>query len=270
MIKKKLILCILIFYLIPVYSQEPSNLILGFELGSDFVTGKLNRNWNVRQEVGNNKYVYGSHQNAFTQMTMGFIGIKPEITFLNNRIGLSSGLRYTRMNSLLDRNSYLQGSFFYLRNVGNSVNTEYFKVKEIYEDNDYLGVPLEITGVPFQNEYFDIYVRVGAELNFMFSTNINIQFYNEEMNPYKQDLIHQAGISPNSIYSTFYSGIGIRFGKKNKVKYNMELVLPSYILTSTNSSLMDPRFYTGFKFIVQFPLCKKSDLKTDNSGSIKL
>jgi len=201
---------------------------------------------------------------------MGFIGIKPEISFLNNKIGISSGLRYTRMNSLLDKNSNNQGSFFYLRNDANSVNTEYFKIKEIYEDNDYLGIPLDITGVPFQNDYFDIYLRVGAELNFRFNSTINIQFYDVGMNPYKQELINHAGITTKSIYSTVYYGIGLRFGKKNKIKYNVELVLPSYILTSTNSSLMVPEFYTGFKFIVQFPICKKNNSMTEKSEGINI
>jgi len=268
--KKKLFILILIFYLIPVYSQDKSNFLLGFEFGSDLVIGNLNPKWNIRQEVGNYENSYDTPQDVCTQMTMGFIGIKPEITFLNNRVGLSSGLRYTRMNSLVDRNSYMKGSFFYLRSNGFSTITDYFKVKEIYEDNDYLGIPLEITGVPFENEYLDVYLKVGAELNFRFNTNIKIRFFNQEMNPYQQELIHQTGITSKSIFSSFYSGMGIRFGKKNKVKYNLEFVLPSYILSSTNSSLVVPEFYTGFKFIVQFPMCKKIGIKKENFKNDKL
>jgi len=258
--KNLVFLLIVALISISAYSQKSSNFIVGFEVGSNFVFGELNPAWNVRQDVGSYDYEYGSmYSGTATEMTMSYIGIKPELSFFKNKLGISSGLRYTRMNNALSNKS----SFFYLRDNVSSSNTDYFKVKKINEDNDYLGIPLEVTYVPFQNDYLDIYFRAGAELNFRFNTQLDIRFLNSDMNPYQQEIIRHTGITTNTVYSSFYTGVGIRFGNRNDVKYNLELILPSYILSDNNSSVIIPKYYTGFKFSVQIPVHKTGMVKTE-------
>jgi hypothetical protein len=199
-------------------------------------------------------------------MTMKFIGIKPEFAFLNNLFAITSGLRYTRMNSVLNMNSSSSGSYFFLRDNASVIGTELYKVKKINEDNDYLGVPLELMFLPFPYEYFAFYLKAGVELNFKFNTNRSIEFLNADMKPNQQKLFNQAGVTPSPFYSTLYSAVGVRYGKGNGLKYNFEVLFPSQILTTNNSSLFVPRFYSGVKLSVQFPLKKASTAKPVNSN----
>ena len=261
--KNLFLILVLSFAFSPARSQELKNFTLGFELGSEFVTGQLNKNWNVRKNVGSYYYDY-DYGNAFgTDMTISSVGIKPEFSFFKNRIGISSGLLYTQISSSLGKYSSDINPFFYLLNNGGTTNTEYFKVKNIQDDNDYLGIPLEVTLLPFQLEYIGFYLKAGVELNFRFHNKTDIQFYNASMEPYEQDIIRNTGITTNSIYSSFYSSVGMRFGKEDKIKYNLEILFPSTFLTTNNSALIVPDFYTGFKLSVLFPMKKSKIFKAE-------
>jgi len=238
------------------WSQEPVKLTVGFEVGSGFVTGDLNPNWNVRQDVGNYNYGYGYSNSLSSEMTMAVIGIRPEISFFKGMFAVSSGLRYTRMNSTMSKGSNSKSSYFFLKDNVNTANTEYYKVKEIWEDNDYLGIPLEVTFLPFQYDQVGFYFKAGVEMNFRINSKRDIAFLNPDMEIYQQEFFDHVGITPNVLYSTFYTSVGMRMGKKNKTKYNFELLLPSTFLTKNNSSLVVPQMYSGFKFSVQLLVSK--------------
>jgi len=259
--KREIFVLVLSLTFCSAYSLEPARFFLAFETGLNFVSGNLNSNWKVRQDVGNYDYGYGHSNSISSEMTISSVGIKPGMSFFQNKVGVYTGLRYTQMNSTLSKNSSVDGAFFYLSDKSSTVNTEYYKVRHITEDNDYLGIPLEIIVLPFKNDYLDLYLKVGGELNFKFHTSREIEFANIAMKPYQQMLLDNAKVTPNSIYSSVYSAVGVRMGKKNRVKYDLELVLPSYILTKNNSSLVIPEFYSGIKFAVQIPI-KKSAIKT--------
>ena len=260
--KKGIILCWALYMgFCSVWSQEPVKFTVGFEVGSGFVTGDVNSSWNLRQDVGNYNYGYGNDNSLSTEMTMAVIGIKPEISFLKGLFAVSSGLRYTRMNSTISKGSSSGSSYFFLKDPGAKANTEYYKVKELWEDNDYLGIPLEVTFLPFQYEQMGFYFKAGVEMNFRFNNHRDIVFLNPGMETYQQDIFDHVGIKPNVLYSTFYSSVGIRLGKKNKTNYNFELLLPSTFLTKNNSSLVVPQMYSGFKLSVQLMVSKTGIIK---------
>ncbi len=266
--KNAILLVVFCLTVLTLHSQEKRGFSLGFEVGSEYVTGDLNPNWNVRQDVGYNGYDYGSTNgtgsSVNSEMSMGFIAIKPEFSFLNNMFSIASGLRYTRMNSVIDHSSSNESGYFFLRDNGTSSISEYYKAKKINEDIDYLGIPLEVTFLPLKYEYFDFYLRVGAEINARFNTSRNIQFVNPDMKSYEAGIVRNVGITSNPFYSSVYSSIGIRFGKGKATKYNFEVLLPSNFLTKNNSSIIIPRYYSGVKLSIQFPLKNTTGAKSDN------
>lgn len=245
-----------------VYSQEKTKLSLGFEVGSSFVTGDLNSNWNVRQDIGNSQYGSGTTNNIRTDMIINSLGIKPGISFFQNMLRIRSGLQFTVIHSILGNNSGVSSGYFYLSDNSTTTSTNYYKVKNIIENNHYLGVPLDVTILPFRNDVYNLYLKVGTELNFRFLTNRHIHFHDPAMKTYEQVLLDEVHDTPNALYSSVYSAVGIQFGRKNQVKYDLELILPSYILTKNNSSMIDPQFYTGFKFDVQIPVKRAKSKKT--------
>jgi len=249
----------LIFFLsikaIPVQSQDSNNFAINFEVGSGIVMGELNKNWNVRQDVGSNYYYSDYNSNSlYTDMTIAYFGIKPEFTFAYNKIGVITGLRFTRINSNMAKYSASEGDYFYLLNKVDGNNTEYFRINNISQDNDYLGFPFEIRYIFYQSRTFGLYFKAGTEINFKLNSKTDIQFLNEPMETYQNEILENVGVTPNPIYSSVYSSIGIKIGKRNRVNYNFEIFLPSYIRTPDNSSIVVPNSYSGFQFSVQVPV----------------
>jgi hypothetical protein len=255
--RNQVLIFILFFPVLFVCSQESKKLSLGFEFGSDFVKGDMNDKWNVRQEVGTNYYDYlfdNTENTLNTNMSIRYFGIKPEFLLAKDRFSIGSGLRFSRINSSLTKNSSTDNAYFILLYNQTGLTSEYAKIKKINQDNDYLGVPFEITYYPLKYELISIYARIGTELNFKLKSNTDIQFLNQNMETYQQIILNKVGVTSNSIYSTFYSSIGFQYGKVNEVKYNFDILLPSRILTKNNSSLINSTEFSGFQLSVQVPI----------------
>lgn len=275
--RKKYLILIPFFSLLTVFvhSQDANVITIGFEGGTGFVTGKLNDKWNVRQDIasGYSNYGYGSNygysdyssnsgsNSISSEMDMYYFGIKPGIYFPNYNINISAGLRFSRINSYLNKNSSSNDSYFFLKYNESGTNTEYFKVKGINENVDYLGIPLEITLTPFHFDVVNLYAKVGAEVNLKLNSQTDIDFLNNNMKTYQQGILDKVGVKVNSIYSSVYAALGIRFGRATGIKYNFEVTLPARILSSNNSSLVVPEYYSGIQFSVQIPINKAKESK---------
>ena len=266
--KKKYLILISFLSLLTVfvYSQDASVITIGFEGGSGFITGKQNDKWNIRQDVATSYYDYGynyhsGNNSVSSEMNLYYFGIKPAIYFPKYNINISAGLRFTQSNCYLNKSSNSDESYFFLRYNESGTNTEYFKVKGINENINYLGIPLEITLTPFHFDVVNLYAKVGAEINLKLNSQTDINFSNENMKIYKQDVLSRVGTSTNLIYSSGYAAVGIRFGRVTGVKYNFEVTLPARILSSNNSSLVVPEYYSGFQFSVQIPINKAKESK---------
>jgi len=258
--KQKNSILILFLFLITIsaWSQEFKKLSLGFEVGSGIVVGEMTDNWFVRQDIGSDLYDYNYSSSSLSKdMSISYLGIKTEYSLAKNKIGILSGIRLTRINSYLDKYTSSGTGYFFLRNSEEGTNTEFFKVKKINEDIDYLGIPIELRYSPFQYKYFCFYFKVGTQINFKLHSKTDIQFLNENMEAYQNKIINSIDFTPNSIFASVYSSVGVKIGKENNVNYNFELVLPSKLLTSNNSSVVVPASYTGFQFSVLFPLKQK-------------
>lgn len=257
--KKTGLIILVLLVTLSVQSQETSNFTVGVECSSSSVFGSLNKKWSIRQDVGSysNSYEGYSSGSINTTMDISYIGVKPEFLFLNNKLGIASGLRFTNINSYVE-NGYGTGNYFYLRYKSDAMGTEYTRVNNITEDNNYLGIPLELRFIPFQYTSWGFYAKVGVDLNLKVSSKTSIDFTSESMKAYEQEVMSSVDTKTSTVYSSFYSSIGVKYGKKNHVTCNLDIFLPSYILTSNNSSLVVPEMYNGFQFTVQFPINRKN------------
>jgi len=238
------------------YSQETPHFSWGVECGTSTVNGNLNEKWAVRQDVSsyNGDYGYGNSGSLNTSMSLYSIGFKPEYSFSNDRLSVFSGLRFTRINSYMDKGSSGSGDFFYLRYKTTSTSSEYCRVTNIEENNDYVGIPLELRYTPFRIDNFDFFVKAGTEVGFKLASKTDIAFTTESMNAYKDEILNSVGVKVNSLYSTFYGSIGVKYSPNNRINYNLDIYLPSTFLTTNNSTLIIPQNFSGFQFSVQIPI----------------
>ena len=243
------------------YAEKPKNLSVRIEFGANEVNTSLNESWNIRQDVGSYNYESGNSSNSVsTDMNVTHFGIKPEMLFLDDKIALSTGLRFSHIASDLSMvyNNNSAKNFFYLRYNDSGLNTEFARVSAINQSNIYIGIPLDVKLIPFSIYKLDFYFKTGIELNFKVGSKTKIDFVNNEMSEY-QDLIMQGvGVKVNGIYSTWSSALGVSFGNKDKLRYNLEFLLPSFFLTQNNSSLVNSDMFTGFQFSIQLPITNSS------------
>ncbi|MDR3137292.1 MAG: hypothetical protein LBT73_00155, partial [Tannerellaceae bacterium] len=92
--------------------------------------------------------IYGLHYNTGRNdghtLRCSYIGLKPEVFFMDGQLGVAAGLRWYRTDSELRDDRTL------LWRVEEDLRTDYFRVESIERDFHLLGVPLEVRFFPEQ------------------------------------------------------------------------------------------------------------------------
>jgi hypothetical protein len=261
---KKFILLILLFSCVFTISAQEENkkkqlrnnaFLICPEVFFGGMFNDLNEKWEIRQDIESqwNDYHNNYGSSVYSNTFYNYAGIRTEYRFLNSRMGLISGLRFTTFSNKMEKDS-----FFHLRYICNNTGTEFARVKKIREINNYIGIPLELRLIPFQSKYVALSVKIGAEFNYRVNEDLSIDFVNDNMQSMEEEIINNIGVETKDFYSTLYCSLGIRLITENRVSLNMEIVLPSYIITSNNFSTIIPKTYNGFLISCQIPLIKNS------------
>ena len=254
-----LLIYFLCFYMAFSLAQVPRLKYLGVETGMNFIESEMsNMDDYIRGDVPS--YSLGYSSSSLTTLTSrSFAGIKYEIFSLNDQISLSGGLRYSRINSSVGKKRYWGSStnYFYWLYLQDGVNTEYLKVKEIDQKSDYIGIPVEIRFFPARRpRIFRFYFKLGAEINCLIQSQKDIVFYDEAMNPYKNELTAKVA-NPKPFYAAAYVGGGFRFGKELKPSVSIEASMPYLLITQNSAGLVNPIYGGGFQINVQIPIKSK-------------
>jgi hypothetical protein len=255
-LKKVFIFTAMVFCSVLSFSENPAKLSILVEFGGNGVSPSLNESWNIRQDVGAYSSNYSSSSNYVMAMSVMNFAVKPEIYFFKNKVALSSGLRFSNVMSDLSvaGSSSNYSNFFYLRYSTTGLNTEYVRINSISESTNYLGIPIDVKVVPFSLWKLDFYLKTGIELGYKLTSKTKIDFVNESMAPYSQSIIDNVGLKTNNLYSTWSTSWGVTFGNANKLRYNLEFLLPSFFITKNNSTIVNGNMFTGFKCSIQFPI----------------
>ncbi|MFC1734301.1 hypothetical protein ACFL6I_28695, partial [candidate division KSB1 bacterium] len=184
-----------------------------------------------------------------------YAGIKIERRAKNNKLGLLTGLRYTRVNSSFGKSyTWLDNDgYFYLLYKQEGTTTEYLKIKEVNQYSDYLGIPLEIRHFPFNPRFFRFFLKAAAEFNYRLSTTNDVVFNNDKMESFQAGVAEKFG-EPDNFFSMLYFALGLKLGNDNKTNVSLEAVFPSFYLSDNTSSLVIPQYGGGFQINIQIPL----------------
>ncbi len=188
-------------------------------------------------------------------MVLKYIGIKFEYRIIKNSIGLSGGLRYTRMNTSIGRTSYLTNSpdFFYVSFNHDGLNTEFAKVRELSQKVNYLGVPLELTYYPVNPKVIAFYYRAGVSFNVKLSSESDVLFFNDLMKTYRNEVIRVVE-KACPYYTTFNLGLGLKVGKSEKPGFFIEAYAPIGVIYPDNSYFVKPLAGGGFRIMARVPI----------------
>ncbi len=211
----------------------------------------------IRKEFSQT-YYFNNSDDAPSSYYAVYAGFKYERLIKQDRIGLMTGLRVTKSHSDRKGNdSWLNSNdFFYVVYRSENTLTEYLKVKEISQDTYYMGLPLEARYLLFSPRFFRLYFKLGVQLNFRVSSSNDFVFVDRDMEIYQKELSDRIG-EPNVFSSSFYGGVGMRFGEDSNPAVSIELTLPAF--TDNNSStLSSPTVGVGAQINIQIPYSNNS------------
>ena len=263
------ILCIICF-VFPVRAQDDANskktrnFKIGIEFGADLLSGEAVKLDRVRENRSyyhtyNDYDYYCGLVGGNRDMGIVYVGVKPEIFFHNNRLGISSGLRFSEYtSSLISDRDY----FLWLLNEDEK-NTEYIRIKEIKQRSRYIGIPLEFRIFPNRRELpFQHYFKIGTVFNYRFHSENKIEFQNRQMNQYEELVGNQINDSVNRFSASLFGALGFKIGGFDvgggkKCPYiNIEFHFPKVMLNSKSSSFIATDVGGGIQFSTQIPLGK--------------
>lgn len=260
------ILLIIIYQaiLLPANSQDEKKKFIYVDAGIDFIACEAPAKDYIRDDVNPYYYYYyydyyddNSADQINAMFYKNYFSIKGEYKVLNNVLGLTSGIRYTHLQSSIGKQMYWRSSseFFYVLYKEDGSTSEYARVKEIVQNSHYLGIPLElkIYPNPGRDWWVNVYYKIGADFNFHINTKEKISFFNEEMKAF-QDEVSEVIEEPYSMIGSAFMAVGLKLGKNRFPGVNIEACVPTFVFTSGASGLVKPIGGGGFQFNIRLPL----------------
>ncbi len=250
-----LLLLILIFSFVHTGAQQQSQsrFRIGIEYGSYKMAGEINDQWEFRQVK--TRYVTQEDQTGSEHVKgegeVYYAGLKSELSVWENRLTLTSGFRYSRVNERISPSWDAPLYLFHPSDQG----IELFRVRGMNESLGYVGVPLEADFLLWGRlSNWQGYVKAGIQAGMKIHGKTTIDFASKEMEKYGDEIITAAGKAPSNFLLNTYGGLGLRLILNNGIRLSIEALFPQHFLTKDNFSLLASESYGGAQLSVSLPV----------------
>ena len=247
----------LIPMLMQAQEKTTNNGRIGFEFGSNVFVGETIFPEQIRAYNYNGFFGFLHSVSDVTQgLENTYGGIKYESFFYKNRIGLTAGLRFSKSSSKITADERGKMYFFWLFRQ-DETTTDYLKIQEIKQKNNYLGIPLEFRYIlkGDRDLFFNQYFKLGAAVNYCLSTSNSVSFWDTAMNRYAGAVEKQIK-KPNAINAWIYPAYGFKLGKMKNVWFNMEFHFPGFLIGKNAHPFFRSDVGIGAELSVQIPVNK--------------
>ncbi|PLW98849.1 MAG: hypothetical protein C0593_04525 [Marinilabiliales bacterium] len=203
-------------------------------------------------------YGYSYRYSALSLMSLSYYAsINAEYRMLDNHLWVSGGISYSTMNASIAKYSGSDShpDYFYVLLNQQDNESYYYRISELRFLSHYIGIPLDFNFAPITSKYFQLYGKIGMDLNFRVNTNKRATFYNEEMNSYEPEVLALFE-DPQNFYALAGFGGGLQIGQKNKPNIRFEMDLLSFVLTPDALSLVEQNVAFGGNISFLIPLNK--------------
>ena len=205
--------------------QQSSRFRIGVEYGIFELEGKIDDRWEFRQTKKNHPThdSFSGNENVTGRGDARYTGLKSELSIWDNRVTLSSGLRYTLIKERISPSMNSQLYLFHPSTQG----VELFRVHGMSESLGYVGIPLEADILLWGRlSNWQTYVKGGVQAGVKVYENTGLDFISKEMEKYKNDILSTAGKAPSDFFSYAYGSIGLRLILKHGTRLAIEGVFP--------------------------------------------
>jgi hypothetical protein len=217
------------------------------------MAGEINDQWEFRQVK--TRYVTQEDQTGSEHVKgegeVYYAGLKSELSVWENRLTLTSGFRYSRVNERISPSWDAPLYLFHPSDQG----IELFRVRGMNESLGYVGVPLEADFLLWGRlSNWQGYVKAGIQAGMKIHGKTTIDFASKEMEKYGDEIITAAGKAPSNFLLNTYGGLGLRLILNNGIRLSIEALFPQHFLTKDNFSLLASESYGGAQLSVSLPV----------------
>ncbi len=217
------------------------------------MAGEINDQWEFRQVK--TRYVTQEDQTGSEHVKgegeVYYAGLKSELSVWENRLTLTSGIRYSRVNERISPSWDAPLYLFHPSDQG----IELFRVRGMNESLGYVGVPLEADFLLWGRlSNWQGYVKAGIQAGMKIHGKTTIDFASKEMEKYGDEIITAAGKAPSNFLLNTYGGLGLRLILNNGIRLSIEALFPQHFLTKDNFSLLASESYGGAQLSVSLPV----------------
>lgn len=238
---------------IPSTPKNP-NFYIGIETGFNSFSSEKNDFDFIREEAS---YYYNDYNsNSYsTRSNAIYLNIKAEYRTPSDKFWVSAGLSFTEFTSQIGKFGYSTSpsDFFYIKLNSELNETHYYRINEIQETSNYVGIPVDIRYSIYKISHIIFYLKLGVDFNFKLSTERSIDFETSSMKGYEQEILDLFDY-PSNFYSSGMLGGGMQLGRQDKLNIRFEANLPSVILTPTAFGLLDPTIGGGCSISLLIPI----------------
>jgi len=261
---KKSILIILFFPLAAfaqdVKTFEYPRFRLGIETGVGFLAGNTIKPDAIRE---NQSYYYDDYSYRdyyhcgfvidYHSIPHYYFGVKPEFS-LNNGISFSGGLRFLGSNSILNSDK----DYFLWKVSENDLTTNYVRVKDVKQNNFYVGFPVEMTIYTYKREIrVRHYIKWGANFNFLLLSKTTPCFEDAAMNKYVDKITNDIEKTSRFTPAAFI-GTGLKINRMNRPFGTVEFRMPFVLKGNTGfSSFVNSSVGFEVQTAIYFPVGKQ-------------
>jgi hypothetical protein len=210
-------------------------------------------------------YSYGSGSGVLSLRTtynVVYAGAKGEMFLSNEKFRIGVGIQYSQMTGKIDNDNgwgdYNPNRFFFYRYRESGTTTEYVTIEKMEQSTSYVGVPVDVRFFPFNPRRFNLYFKVGAELNIRVATETAIDFHEPSMEEYKGEITETLA-EPDAVSGLGYVAAGIQFGRPGQFKFGLEVPAPCFSLSPDATGIVKPTAGGGFMIFIAIPLTKSTN-----------
>lgn len=261
--KKLLLFSLVLFLASGLYAHEPSKKSpamwehrLHLEAGFSFPSGSISENLAIRQNISS-YYVYQSSQGTvYCDLSSFNTALKWGTYNPGLKLGFAAGVRYSSFTTHISGYTSSNANFFYIRYSTSGTDTKFARVKSITESSKLIGIPIEVTYVPFSSTFMQFFLKGGIEpASYRISHLTDIEFENPDMKAVEEEVAATFSTPVSAFCTSFYTSLGFTIAGETKPGFTFEWVLPSVFISQKNFNLADVnRAFTGIRASVHFPV----------------
>lgn len=199
---------------------------------------------------------YGSHIYVDSKIDIWQAAARYEIITPDYQWAFRTGVQYTHYwkqigydayNDETSTTSYTPNHYmFEIQNDDNQL--EYMRIRGIEQITNYVGIPLEVRYYFTYSDLpsFRIYVMAETDLDFMVGNKNQVNFINDAMAPYANQ-VNSNYDTPDAFNASTYLGTGFQVSKPNSVGVGFNWLIHLYDLCGSTGMLKQATKFQGNK-----------------------